>query len=360
MDKVHPAPAAAGGAAETSSSTTVPYSGLPGTNFERTFIAIKPDGVERGLMGNIVGRFEKKGYKLVACKLTSPTLDQAQKHYADLSTKGFYKGLCEYFSSGPILAMVWEGKNAILGGRTLLGATNPADSLPGTIRGDLCIDTGRNIIHGSDGPEAAKTEIEFWFTEPEVCEWTSHSSKWVYEDGAAVKSEGGKNSINEGKEEVAVSENKNEERTFIAIKPDGVQRGLCGNIVARFEKKGFKLAAMKLIWPTQAMAAGHYDDLKAKKFFGGLVSYFSSGPILAMVWEGLGSIKTGRVLLGATNPADSLPGTIRGDLCIDIGRNICHGSDSPEGSKHEVAFWFKPTELCAYKHHSAAWVYESP
>merc|ERR1719231_970867 len=112
----------------------------------------------------------------------TPTLEQAQGHYADLSKKGFFAGLCAYFSSGPICAMVWEGKGAIKGGRTLLGATNPVDSLPGTIRGDLCIDVGRNICHGSDGPDSAKHEINFWFTPEEICDYGSTAESWIYED----------------------------------------------------------------------------------------------------------------------------------------------------------------------------------
>lgn len=166
--------------------TSVPRAGLPGTNFERTFIAIKPDGVQRGKIGNIIGRFEAKGYKLVAMKMMTPTKEKAAGHYADLSKKPFFQGLVDYFSSGPIVAMCWEGVNAIAAGRALLGATNPKDSLPGTIRGDLCVDIGRNICHGSDGPDSAKHEIEFWFDESEVSSYTSHSHEWVYESGAAV------------------------------------------------------------------------------------------------------------------------------------------------------------------------------
>uniref|UniRef100_A0A6U4Z043 Nucleoside diphosphate kinase n=1 Tax=Neobodo designis TaxID=312471 RepID=A0A6U4Z043_NEODS len=148
---------------------------------ERTFIAIKPDGVQRGLIGEIIKRFETKGYKLVGMKLMTPTIEQAKEHYIDLASKPFYDGLCKYFSSGPICAMVWEGKNAIKGGRTLLGATNPADSLPGTIRGDLCVDVGRNVCHGSDGPEGAAREVAFWFKPEELNNWENHSNTWVYE-----------------------------------------------------------------------------------------------------------------------------------------------------------------------------------
>jgi len=148
------------------------------------------------------------------------------------------------------------------------------------------------------------------------------------------------------------------ERSFIAIKPDGIQRGLIGEIIARFEKKGFKLVALKLITPTPEIAAGHYDDLKDKPFFGGLVNFFSSGPVVAMVWEGSNVIKTGRQMLGATNPAASMPGTIRGDYAIDVGRNVCHGSDGPESAAKEIGFWFSPSELYNWTPADATWKYE--
>ncbi|KAL8196696.1 hypothetical protein R6Q57_024589 [Mikania cordata] len=110
---------------------------------EQTFIMIKPDGVQRGLVGEIIGRFEKKGFSLKGLKLL--TVDQAfaEKHYADLSSKPFFNGLVEYIISGPVVAMVWEGKNVVTTGRKIIGATNPAESAPGTIRGDLAIDIGR-------------------------------------------------------------------------------------------------------------------------------------------------------------------------------------------------------------------------
>jgi len=135
------------------------------------------------------------------------------------------------------------------------------------------------------------------------------------------------------------------ERSFIAVKPDGVERGLVGDIIARFEKRGYVLVALKLVTPTSAMTAGHYDDLKEKPFFPKLVAFFSSGPVVAMVWQGKDVIKTGRTMLGATNPLASAPGTIRGDYAIDVGRNVCHGSDSAEGAAHEIPFWFKEAEL---------------
>merc|ERR1712001_693221 len=133
----------------------------------------------------------------------------------------------------------------------------------------------------------------------------------------------------------------NQERTFIMIKPDGVHRGLVGEIIKRFEQKGFKLVAMKFMQASKEHLEEHYADLKKKPFFKGLVEYMASGPVVPMVWEGLGAVKTGRVMLGETNPAASLPGTIRGDYAVQVGRNICHGSDSVESANHEIKLWFK-------------------
>eukprot|EP01120_Amphizonella_sp_Union-15-10_P002508 TRINITY_DN1277_c0_g1_i1.p1 TRINITY_DN1277_c0_g1~~TRINITY_DN1277_c0_g1_i1.p1 ORF type:complete len:225 (+),score=35.31 TRINITY_DN1277_c0_g1_i1:48-722(+) len=163
-----------------SADDTVPLVGQPGSNLERTFIAIKPDGVQRAIVGEVISRFEKKGYKLVAIKMLTPTVPFAEEHYSDLSNKPFFSGLVKYFSSGPVVAMVWEGRNVIKGGRKLVGATNPDDSEPGSIRGDLCIDVGRNIIHGSDSPASAAKEIKHWFSEKEAARYRSHSEPWIY------------------------------------------------------------------------------------------------------------------------------------------------------------------------------------
>ncbi|XP_058095936.1 nucleoside diphosphate kinase 3-like [Magnolia sinica] len=149
---------------------------------ERTFIAIKPDGVQRGLIAEIISRFERKGFKLVAIKLVVPSKDFAQKHYHDLKERPFFNGLCNFLSSGPVLAMVWEGEGVIKYGRKLIGATDPQKSEPGTIRGDLAVVVGRNIIHGSDGPETAKDEINLWFQPEELVSYTSNAEKWVYGD----------------------------------------------------------------------------------------------------------------------------------------------------------------------------------
>merc|ERR1711936_765617 len=150
----------------------------------------------------------------------------------------------------------------------------------------------------------------------------------------------------------------NQERTFIMIKPDGVQRGLVGDIIKRFEQKGFKLVAMKFMQATVPHLEEHYADLKKRPFFPGLVKYMASGPVVPMVWEGLNVVATGRVMLGETNPKDSLPGTIRGDYCIQVGRNICHGSDAVESAQKEIKLWFKDEELTRYDPVASPWVYE--
>jgi len=150
----------------------------------------------------------------------------------------------------------------------------------------------------------------------------------------------------------------NQERSFIMIKPDGVHRGLVGEIIKRFEQKGFKLVAMKVMQASKEHLQEHYADLSKKPFFGGLVEYMASGPVVPMVWEGLNVVKTGRVMLGETNPRDSAPGTIRGDFCVQVGRNICHGSDSVESANKEIKLWFKDEELTKYDPVASEWVYE--
>lgn len=147
---------------------------------EQTFIMVKPDGVERALSGTIIEKLEHKGYKLVAAKLMKASKELLEEHYRDLSSKGFFQGLIEYMSSGPVLAMVFEGKNAVKVGRALLGATNPADSAPGTIRGDYAVDIGRNICHGSDSVESAQREIALWFSEG-VLSYSRPSDRSLYE-----------------------------------------------------------------------------------------------------------------------------------------------------------------------------------
>merc|ERR1712244_144282 len=153
---------------------------MSGDNTERTFIAVKPDGVQRGLVGDIIKRFEQRGYKMVAGKLMTASKEHLENHYADLSSKPFFPGLINYMSSGPVFAMVWEGKSVVKMGRMMLGATNPLESLPGTIRGDYCIDVGRNICHGSDSVDSANKEINLWFKD-DLNEYNLASKPWVYE-----------------------------------------------------------------------------------------------------------------------------------------------------------------------------------
>jgi nucleoside-diphosphate kinase len=148
------------------------------------------------------------------------------------------------------------------------------------------------------------------------------------------------------------------ERTFIAIKPDGVQRGLIAEIIGRFERKGFTLVGMKFMQVSRELAEQHYAVHKERPFFAGLVEFIISGPVVAMVWEGDGVVASARKVIGATNPLASEPGTIRGDLGVNIGRNLIHGSDAIETAQQEVALWFKPEELTSWKPTVSSWLYE--
>lgn len=148
------------------------------------------------------------------------------------------------------------------------------------------------------------------------------------------------------------------ERTFLAIKPDGVQRQLVGTIVSRLESRGFQLVGLKLMQVSKDLAEAHYDEHRERPFFAGLVEFITSGPVVAMVWEGKGVVAAARKMIGKTNPLDSEPGTIRGDFGIDIGRNIIHGSDGVETATREIDLWFKPEELTAWSAATSAWLYE--
>lgn len=136
---------------------------------ERTFAALKPDSVKRGLMGKILSRFEDKGYKIIAMKLTNVSKELAEKHYAEHFGKPFYNNLITYITSGPVLAMIIEGENAILGVRHIVGKTNPDEADVGSIRADFCTVKEYNAVHASDCPESAKREIGLWFKESEIC-----------------------------------------------------------------------------------------------------------------------------------------------------------------------------------------------
>ncbi|KAM3704119.1 hypothetical protein ACJW31_04G151500 [Castanea mollissima] len=148
------------------------------------------------------------------------------------------------------------------------------------------------------------------------------------------------------------------EETYIMVKPDAVQRGLVGEIISRFEKKGFKLTGLKLFECPKELAEEHYKDLKSKSFFPKLIDYITSGPVVCMAWEGVGVVASARKLIGSTDPLQADPGTIRGDLAVQTGRNVVHGSDSPENGKREIALWFKEGELCQWTAAQAPWLRE--
>src|SRR5699024_11951167 len=135
------------------------------------------------------------------------------------------------------------------------------------------------------------------------------------------------------------------EKTFIMVKPDGVQRGLIGEIVARFENKGFKLAGAKLMSVSEELAKEHYGEHKERPFFGEFVDFITSGPVFAMVWEGENVISTSRLMIGETNPQEALPGSVRGDFAVTVAKNIIHGSDSPESAEREINLFFDESEL---------------
>ena len=151
------------------------------TERKETFVMVKPDGVQRGLVGDIISRFERKGLKLVGLKSTVPSMELAESHYEVHKERPFYNGLIKFITSGPVVAMVWEGVDAINVARRLIGSTNAREAPPGTIRGDLGMDMGYNMIHGSDSEENANGEISLWFPEG-LLEWTYDASKWINEN----------------------------------------------------------------------------------------------------------------------------------------------------------------------------------
>ncbi|ALS73852.1 nucleoside-diphosphate kinase [Planococcus sp. CP5-4] len=146
------------------------------------------------------------------------------------------------------------------------------------------------------------------------------------------------------------------EKTFLMVKPDGVQRNVIGEIVSRFEKKGYHLAGAKLMQIPTELAEQHYGEHKERPFFGELVDFITSGPVFAMVWEGENVILTARQMMGATNPKDAAPGTIRGDFAVTVGKNMIHGSDSAESAEREIGLFFKEEELVSYEKTMNSWV----
>ena len=147
------------------------------------------------------------------------------------------------------------------------------------------------------------------------------------------------------------------ERTFLMVKPDGVQRNLIGEIVARFEKKGFQLVGAKLMQVSKELAEQHYAEHKERPFFGELVDFITSGPVFAMVWEGENVIATARQMMGKTNPQEAAPGTIRGDFGLTVGKNVIHGSDSAASAEREINLFFKEEELVNYSRVMNQWIY---
>ncbi|MDD4334985.1 MAG: nucleoside-diphosphate kinase [Desulfotomaculaceae bacterium] len=148
------------------------------------------------------------------------------------------------------------------------------------------------------------------------------------------------------------------ERTYLMVKPDGVQRGLTGEIITKFEKKGFKIAALKMLQISRELAEKHYGEHVGKPFFESLVDFITSGPVVAMVVEGKDAVNAAREMMGATDPLKALPGTIRGTYGIDIGRNVIHGSDSKESAGREIALFFKEEDLWDYSREIDRWIYE--
>lgn len=148
------------------------------------------------------------------------------------------------------------------------------------------------------------------------------------------------------------------EQTLVLVKPDGVQRGLVGEVISRLERRGLQLVGMKLMQVTDALARQHYGEHVDRPFFGGLVSFITSSPIVAMVWEANNAVEIVRNTLGQTNPVNSPAGTIRGDLGIDIGRNLVHGSDSPESAAREVNLFFSSEEILSYDRAVEPWIVE--
>lgn len=148
---------------------------------EKTFVMVKPDGIHRGLTGEVIKRLESKGLKLVGMKMIQVSNELAKDHYAEHSDKPFYDDLVNYITSSPVVAMVFEGKNAIGIIRTLVGATNPIEASPGTIRGEFGLEIGRNIVHASDSAQSAEREINLFFNQQEIFDYTRIDEPWLYE-----------------------------------------------------------------------------------------------------------------------------------------------------------------------------------
>ena len=149
------------------------------------------------------------------------------------------------------------------------------------------------------------------------------------------------------------------ERTLVLVKPDGTQRGLAGEVLSRLERRGLKSVGAKLVQADRSLAERHYAEHVGKPFYEGLVAFITSAPVLALVMEGERAVEISRQSMGATDPAKAAPGTIRGDLGLTVGRNLVHGSDSPERATQEIALWFDESELVSYSQTLSPWLIES-
>jgi nucleoside-diphosphate kinase len=148
---------------------------------ERTLVLVKPDGVQRGLIGEVINRLEQRGLKLVGMKLMEVDDALARQHYGEHVDRPFFEGLVEFITSAPVVAMAWEADNAVEAVRNTIGQTNPTSSPPGTIRGDLGLDIGRNLVHGSDSPESAQRELSLFFNDGELLDYTRSNDPWIKE-----------------------------------------------------------------------------------------------------------------------------------------------------------------------------------
>jgi len=149
------------------------------------------------------------------------------------------------------------------------------------------------------------------------------------------------------------------ERSLVLVKPDGVQRGLIGDVIARLERRGLRLIAAKFVLVTSQLAEAHYAEHKGKQFYASLIEYITSAPVMAMAWEGPEAVAAIRQTIGSTKPTEAAPGTLRHDFALQIGRNLAHASDKPERGEQEVALWFKPEELVAWQREADRWIFEN-
>ena len=148
---------------------------------ERSFVMVKPDGVQRGLVGEVISRLERRGLRLVAARFVLPSRQLAEKHYAVHLGKPFYPGLIEYITSAPVMAMVWEGPKAIAAVRQTMGSTRPTEAAPGSLRHDFALEVGRNLTHASDSVENGKQEVALWFQPAELVSWSRETDRWIFE-----------------------------------------------------------------------------------------------------------------------------------------------------------------------------------